>query len=152
MSVTFVQGDLFDYDGLDAVCHGCNCAGAMGKGIALEFRKRYPAMYSEYKQKCQDNKFDIGDVFTWKENSLIIFNLGTQKTWRTKATLTAIEISVTEMLQLAIHMKISKIGVPRIGAGLGGLSWIDVKKLLVEIADNYPVELVVFEEFQCIKR
>ncbi len=152
VSIVFIKGDLFNYQGLDAICHGCNCAGAMGKGIALEFRKKYPLMFNEYKRKCNEGEFNIGDVFVWEENNLIVFNLGTQKTWRTKATLPAIKTSVTKMLELANRIKISRIGVPRIGAGLGGLSWIDVKKELIEIGDKNAVELVVFDEFIKAKR
>ena len=50
MPTTFVKGDLFRQEGLRALAHGCNCAGAMGKGIAVEFRERFPKMYAEYKQ------------------------------------------------------------------------------------------------------
>lgn len=37
MPTAFVKGDLFGASGLDALAHGCNCAGAMGEGIAIEF-------------------------------------------------------------------------------------------------------------------
>ena len=30
-----------------------NCTGAMGKGIALEFKNRFPDMYEDYAQRCQ---------------------------------------------------------------------------------------------------
>lgn len=30
MSIKFVTGDLFNTPGLKCICHGCNCAGAMG--------------------------------------------------------------------------------------------------------------------------
>lgn len=36
--------------------HGRNCAGAMGKGIALQFKERFPKMYLEYKQLCKEKK------------------------------------------------------------------------------------------------
>ena len=50
--VNFIeQGDIFNLNGVHSYAHGCNCAGAMGKGIALQFRERYPKMYAEYK-KC----------------------------------------------------------------------------------------------------
>ena len=47
------EGDIFSLKGVSSYAHGCNCAGAMGKGIALQFRNRYPAMYKEYKLLCQ---------------------------------------------------------------------------------------------------
>ena len=54
MSIVFLKGDLFNHGDLQTFAHGCNCAGAMGKGIALEFRRRFPSMYLDYKQRCAD--------------------------------------------------------------------------------------------------
>ena len=39
-------GDIFSISGISCYAHGCNCAGAMGKGIALQFKKRFPQMYN----------------------------------------------------------------------------------------------------------
>lgn len=52
MSIEFVRGDLLA-SSLPAVAHGCNCAGAMGKGIALDFKRRFPKMFTEYKALCK---------------------------------------------------------------------------------------------------
>jgi O-acetyl-ADP-ribose deacetylase (regulator of RNase III) len=147
MPARFIKGDLFRHAGLDALAHGCNCAGAMGKGIAVEFKARYPRMYEEYKRRCTAGTFKPGDVFEWREGELTIFNLGTQATWRTKATLPAIEAAVSEMVRLGAEHEIARIGLPRIGAGLGGLRWDDVRALIARIGGETPVELVVFEEF-----
>lgn len=46
------KGDIFSIAGVWSYAHGCNCAGAMGKGIALEFKKRYPEMYKQYVALC----------------------------------------------------------------------------------------------------
>lgn len=148
MSIIFIEGDLFNYPGLDAISHGCNCAGAMGKGIAVEFKNRYPKMYAAYRQKCKAGEFNLGDVFVWEEKEITIFNLGTQETWKTKAVLSAVEESVEKMFHLAIVRDIHKIGIPRIGAGLGGLEWSDVKKALQKKAGQFTVELVVFEVYK----
>lgn len=56
------KGDIFRIDGVSSYAHGCNCAGAMGKGIAVQFKSKYPDMYLEYKQLCKENKFCPGDV------------------------------------------------------------------------------------------
>lgn len=34
----------------------------MGKGIALEFKKRYPEMFNLYQSKCDDKSFDVGII------------------------------------------------------------------------------------------
>lgn len=147
MPTVFVKGDLFRQGGLDALAHGCNCAGAMGKGIAVEFRARFPRMYAEYKQRCAEGRFQPGDVFTWTEDGLTVFNLGTQKTWRTKAELPAIESAVVRMIHEAERQGLGRIGLPRIGAGLGGLSWEPVRALLLRLGEDTRLELIVFEEY-----
>jgi O-acetyl-ADP-ribose deacetylase (regulator of RNase III) len=146
MPTTFVTGDLFA-EPLPALAHGCNCAGAMGKGIAIEFRKRFPAMYAEYKRRCADKRFALGGVFAWTEPGVTVYNLGTHKSWRTKAELPAVETSLREMVRLAEASGIARIGMPRIGAGLGGLDWAVVRALLQSIGEMTTVELVVFETF-----
>ena len=148
MPTTFVRGDLFAAPGLDALAHGCNCAGAMGKGIAVEFRSRFPAMYDEYKARCASGRFQLGDVFAWREGPLTVFNLGTQKTWRTRADPTAVRTALTAMIQLAEAAHLRRIGLPRIAAGLGGLPWPDIRSLLATLGASTAIELVVFEDYQ----
>lgn len=148
MPIAFVSGDLFTDPSLDALAHGCNCAGAMGKGIALQFKRRFPAMYSEYRRRCAAGQFSLGDVFEWNANSILVFNLATQRTWRTKADLWAVEAAVSRMTTRATDLGIHRVGLPRIAAGLGGLDWAgQVRPLLQQIGDNAKVHLEVFETF-----
>ena len=60
------EGDIFSLKDVSSYAHGCNCAGAMEKGIALQFTNRYPTMYKEYKLLCQCGQFNPGDVFDYK--------------------------------------------------------------------------------------
>lgn len=144
--ITYKSGNLFKDDTLDALAHGCNCAGAMGKGIALTFKNKYPKMYLSYKSSCSNKTFTLGDVFVWKDDK-IIFNLGTQTSWKTPATLTAIEKSLTRMKYLAEEMNIKRIGIPRIGAGLGGLNWNDVKAIIEKVFSISNIDLIVYEYY-----
>jgi O-acetyl-ADP-ribose deacetylase (regulator of RNase III) len=50
------------------------------------------------------------------------------------------------MLTLAVERRIPAIGMPRIGAGLGGLSWDEVRAVIQRLGAPSPVKLVVFEE------
>jgi O-acetyl-ADP-ribose deacetylase (regulator of RNase III) len=147
MSVTFIKGNLFKISDLNYYAHGCNCTGAMGKGIALEFKARFPKMYLEYKKLCQNKEFNLGDVFIYKEGNYIVFNLATQYSWKTRAEEDAILMSINKMIMYAETNKIQKIGLPKIGAGLGKLDWNIVKKTFLEAGDKTNVELIVIEEF-----
>ena len=126
------KGDIFRIDGVSSYAHGCNCAGAMGKGIAVQFKSKYPDMYLEYKQLCKENKFCPGDVFDYDYGNGHIYNLGTQATWRTRAKIEYIEKALIQMLELASGDNVTAIALPAIGAGLGGLKWDDVKRILAQ--------------------
>ncbi len=143
MSFEERDGDLFASD-LPALAHGCNCAGAMGRGIAVEFRRRWPAMFVEYRRRCAAGSFRLGDVFMWPADDRVIFNLATQQHWRARADLLAIELATTRMLALAEQHGLAAIGLPRIGAGLGGLAWPRVRAVLVPLGEQAAVRMVVF--------
>ncbi|MDE6303910.1 MAG: macro domain-containing protein [Paramuribaculum sp.] len=143
------KGDIFNICGVSSYAHGCNCAGAMGKGIALQFRNKYPEMYSEYKAMCKVKAYRPGDVFDYNYGEGHIYNLGTQATWRTKARIIYIEQSIKKMLELAAKENVTKIALPAIGAGLGGLKWDEVKEVLNRVSVDYPdIELYVVEAYQ----
>lgn len=142
-------GNIFAIEGVNCYAHGCNCAGAMGKGIALQFKKKYPSMYIQYKQLCSEGKFILGDVFEYMSGNEHIYNLGTQETWRTKAELNAIKKSVYKMLASATKNNISAIAIPKVGAGLGGVSWLEVKEVLEEVVLEFPkIDLIVVENYK----
>ena len=49
--IHFVQGDLFA-SGCEALVNPVNCVGVMGKGLALQFRRRFPANFAAYRDSC----------------------------------------------------------------------------------------------------
>ena len=138
-------GDLFEATDLPALAHGCNCAGSMGKGIAAEFRRRWPDMYEAYRARCKEGRFRPGDVFTWDADGKTIFNLATQRSPRPSARLEYIDDSLRKAITIAEARRIRTVGMPRMGAGLGGLNWSDVKGVIEAIAGDTPIALVVYE-------
>lgn len=143
------EGDIFAIPGVYNYAHGCNCAGAMGKGIALQFKNKFPLMYKKYKLLCQKKEFTPGDVYDYSYESGHVYNLATQESWRSKAKMEYIKSSLIKMMQLAIQNQTKTIALPAIGAGLGGLKWNDIKSELNEISFHYPsVKLIVVESYK----
>lgn len=141
-------GDIFDIENITSYAHGCNCAGAMGKGIALQFREKFPDMYKQYKLLCKNHNFRPGDVFDYNYGNGHIYNLATQISWRTKAKIEYIQDSVNRMFELATINDVYQIAMPTIGAGLGGLVWNDVKDVIKDISDKYPmINLFIVEQY-----
>lgn len=147
MPTSFVKGDLFQTPGLRAYAHGCNCAGGMDAGVAVAFKKRWPRMFEEYAARCKDGRFHLGDVLVWTEGDEVVYSLGIQEHWMKKAKLPALVKALEKTVELAAHAGVERVGLPRIGAGLGGLEWPRVKSVLSEIGGKSTVNLVVFEQF-----
>jgi O-acetyl-ADP-ribose deacetylase (regulator of RNase III) len=74
--ITYVQGDLFQ-SSAKVLVNPVNTAGVMGKGLALEFKKRYPAMFEEYRTRCETGKFQAGDLWLYKTPVKWILNFPT---------------------------------------------------------------------------
>ena len=55
--IKLIQGDLLEQDDVDAIVNAVNCVGVMGKGIALQFKHRWPANFTEYTAACKAGKW-----------------------------------------------------------------------------------------------
>lgn len=71
------EGDIFSIEGVSSYAHGCNCAGSMGRGIAVQFRKKFPRMYENYRCMCLDGTFQPGDVYDYDYGNGHVYNLAT---------------------------------------------------------------------------
>jgi O-acetyl-ADP-ribose deacetylase (regulator of RNase III) len=152
MPIQFVRGDLFaNRHKTQALAHGCNCQGSMGAGVATGFRDRYPEMFAEYRRRCkaQPRLFNLGDAWLWKANDKPwVFNLGTQEgVWRARASYEAVETALKRMRQQADREGITRVAMPRIGAGYGGLSWKKVRAIIEQVFGGWDGTLYVYEEY-----
>lgn len=123
--VCYIQeGDIFKIPHVQSYAHGCNCAGAMGKGIAVQFKERFPEMFTQYKDLCKNGEFGVGDVYKYDYGKGFVYNLGTQRSWKEKAKSEYVEKSLRTMMYLALEDFVSEIALLAIGSGLGGWNGI----------------------------
>ncbi len=148
MIVTDIQGNLFDnlQDG-DVIAHGANCLGFMGAGVAKEIKRRFPENYKVYNKACKNDLFLPGNALGVYENGILVYNLGTQYNTGADAHIVNIRTSVRSMLNQAVasrryYKPVTKIKTVRLGCGIGGLDWADVKPELESI--HADVELEVY--------
>ncbi len=52
-------GDIFTED-VEALVNTVNCVGVMGKGLALQFKRRYPQNFAEYAVDCAQGRVRPG--------------------------------------------------------------------------------------------
>src|SRR6056297_809715 len=58
------QGDLLKSDA-EALVNTVNCVGVMGRGIALQFKKKFPDNFAAYKRACDAHELTLGDVLVF---------------------------------------------------------------------------------------
>ena len=54
------KGDLFKSNA-QTIANTVNTVGVMGKGVALEFKKRFPEMYADYLRRCEKGEVRLGE-------------------------------------------------------------------------------------------
>lgn len=145
MTVRYITGDLFAALGHAALGHGVNCRGYMGAGIAPQFRRRWPAMFHAYQRECASGRLTLGGMMPWRDpqTGQVIYNLATQERPGPYATLAAIESALTLTVQHAYWNEVGRVAIPRLGAGLGGLKWREVREVVEKVAGPSPVEVTV---------
>lgn len=60
MPIHPTHGDLLAQDDVDAIVNTVNCVGVMGKGIALQFKNKWPANFYAYEAACKAGKVRPG--------------------------------------------------------------------------------------------
>lgn len=145
------NGNLFE-SRADALINPVNCRGVMGKGIALEFKKRFPEYFRVYRTVCHDNKLHPGlllfvqlnvlpDSFFHRYPGVIMFP--TKDHWKDKSKIEWIEKGLQFLNINYEGWGLHSVAMPQIGCGLGGLSWQDVKPLIDEYFINEDIRVEV---------
>jgi len=107
-------------------CHKKNGDAVMGAGIAKEAAILFPTLPSLLGKCLRDspNKH----VWYWVENNL--FLLVTKLDWRYPSNMNLLRTSLTAMSNIILPNDNLNILMPKIGCGLGGLNWNEVKPLI----------------------
>lgn len=129
MPIVELQGDLLKSE-CDILVNTVNCFGVMGKGIALEFKTKYPAMFKKYKSDCEKKLYVPGSI---KEYVLpdcrIILNFSTKNHWRDPSDYNWIESGLKELYEY-LKGTTYTVAIPALGCSNGQLEWSIVSKLI----------------------
>ena len=139
---------LLDAD-VEALVNTVNTVGVMGRGLALQFKRRYPSNFETYAIACKHGRVEIGRVLV-VETALpagprFIINFPTKKHWRYPAQIEYVRAGLISMIREVQARNIRSLAVPPLGCGNGGLVWSDVRPLIDRAVALLPgVRVLVF--------
>ncbi len=142
-------GDLLQSDA-EAIVNTVNCVGAMGRGLALQFKCAWPENFRAYEAACRRGELQPGRVFVFKTGQLTnpryVINFPTKRHWRDKSRIEDIDAGLTALLDEIRARRIRSIAIPPLGSGLGGLDWRDVRpRIESALRALEDVRVIVFE-------
>lgn len=156
--IEFKKGDLFTSK-CGCLVNTVNCVGVMGKGIALQFKEKYPHMFTVYKEACKKGQlknggdlwlFHLGQFFPFGDfvftNYPKILCFATKEDWRNPSKLEWIERGLKNLVENYESFNIKSIAFPKLGCNNGGLNWEkEVKPLMIEYLSKLPIKVEIYE-------
>lgn len=141
--IKYVKGDIFNSPS-KIIVNTVNTVGVMGKGVALEFKKRYPEMFDKYQELCSNQLLDVGKLYLWRESEKWVLLFPTKKHWRYPSKMEYIEKGLQKFEQNWDKLGTNTIAFPRLGCGNGGLDWQEVKPLMEKYLSKIPMQILVY--------
>lgn len=139
------RGSLLDDDADVLVCTnnvtGPNGRPAMGKGIALDFKLRWPTIVGPYERDCLSGELQAGrcrlydlpepvDLFTGPTRGRMWAAFCTKRDWRDRSQYRWIESGLHDLVRLTLEAGFRSVAVPPLGCGNGGLDWHRVRPMV----------------------
>jgi O-acetyl-ADP-ribose deacetylase (regulator of RNase III) len=147
--IEYKTGDILAEDA-EAIVNTVNCVGVMGRGIALQFKKAFPANFKSYAAACKREEVQPGQMFVFDTGGLtnprFIINFPTKRHWRGKSRIEDIESGLSALTNVIKERNIQSIAIPPLGSGLGGLEWSQVRSKIEETLKGlHDVRVIIFE-------
>jgi O-acetyl-ADP-ribose deacetylase (regulator of RNase III) len=140
------SGSIFDSH-CEYLVNTVNLRGAMGRGLALEFRFRIPEMYLEYREQCLNKRLAMGRYWIYtKENRLgkKVLNFPTKNHYAHPSKLEYILQGLEYFVENYRADGITSIAFPLLGSRHGKLDYRDVYEVMKEYLADLPIKIEVY--------
>ena len=136
--------DLFSVPDDYYLAHCISADFGMGKGIAVEFNKRFDmkhilrTKYPDYVNQFHRQKRLSDCILEGR-----VFNLITKERYFEKPTYNTLTGALRKMKALCQSENIHKIAMPIIGCGLDRLEWDKVSRIIKDVFQEEDIEILV---------
>jgi len=142
--IRYVRGDIFK-SRAQTLVNPVNTVGVMGAGLAREFSRHYPGILNRYKEFCRQGVLKIGTLWVYRSAwDRWVLCFPTKKDWREPSKLEYIEAGLKKLVDTYEARGITDIAIPKLGCGLGGLSWGDVRPLMEKHLSGAGMDIEIY--------
>ncbi len=146
--IAYLRGNLLE-DDAQALVNTVNTVGVMGKGIALQFKQRFPGNFMAYAQACKLGQVQTGRMLVTEPGELTgprwVVNFPTKQHWRDPSRMEWVVDGLQDLRSFLVSNAVQSIALPALGAGLGGLPWAAVRGHIEAALGALAVDVRVYE-------
>jgi O-acetyl-ADP-ribose deacetylase (regulator of RNase III) len=137
-------GDIFT-SGMQTLVCPVNCRGAMGAGLALAFKQRYPGLFRGYWSAYEHQSLTTRRPYLFAVNDgQQVLCLATKDDWRQPSRLEYVRTGLQYVRQYYDRLGITSLAVPMLGCGLGGLDYLsEVRPLIHAALHQLPIHVEI---------
>jgi len=141
------QRDLFLVSEEYYLAHCISADFGMGKGIVVEFNKRFNMKYKlrnkypNYLNEWYNSGYEGDCIMEGR-----VLNLITKERYFHKPTYQSLRSALMVMKTICHKENITKIAMPVIGCGLDKLSWNKVSRIIKEVFSDSDIEILVCKQ------
>jgi O-acetyl-ADP-ribose deacetylase (regulator of RNase III) len=145
MTYQEIRGNIFNSNAVSLV-NTVNCVGVMGKGIALEFKRRFPKMFHEYENNCKLGNLKPGNIYFYKDNNLLILNFAIKDHWKFPSRIEWIESCLIQFIKIYKSKNIISVAFPWMGALNGGIPINKIKAIMRKYLVGLPdIDIEIYD-------
>jgi O-acetyl-ADP-ribose deacetylase (regulator of RNase III) len=151
-----VSGDIL-LSKAHVIVHGVAPGDHFDTGLALALREQWPAMAKDFRHYCHTAHPKAGEAWLWSAaNGKRIVALFTQEAAPGergagrpgRAHLEHVNHAVRALRGLAEKEVFTSLALPRLGTGVGGLTWAEVRPLITHHLGELPIPVYVYAEYR----
>lgn len=124
MSVNEYYEDIFSAP-VQTLVNPINIVGVMGAGLALEFKKRVPGLYDEYRKLCKTGQLTVDKLwrYKWPGSDQQVICFPTKQHYHDCSYKDQVLTNLVRLVSLQERLGIRSLAIPPVGCGLGGLNY-----------------------------
>jgi|TARA_B110000116_G_scaffold249690_1_gene243540 O-acetyl-ADP-ribose deacetylase (regulator of RNase III) len=118
--------------------------------LARKLQEKFPSMRDQFIEWCEETNPEPGDIWLWGGNTktrvlnLIVGEAAEPELGRSsRPNKIAVHRALRAVNKLVIDERFNSIAIPRIGSGVGGIDWLEVRGMMASQLGELLIPLFV---------